>query len=119
MEEKTRHEISEDELVYRQMLYNQWKVEPSRKAVEILQSRIAEVLKKLGIDTDADDDSIHMQMELLGCTLIRCLDMPQLPDCTYRVYYGHLPYAGYQRPVTKLRIPSRRHWEEGGGGATG
>ena len=66
MTEKTRHEVSEDELVYRQMLYDQWKTKPSRQAVQILQSRIAEVLKGLGIDTDAEDDAIHLQMELLG-----------------------------------------------------
>ena len=66
MTEKTRHEVSEDELVYRQMLYDQWKTKPSRQAVQILQSRIAEVLKGLGIDTDAEDDKIHLQMELLG-----------------------------------------------------
>lgn len=63
---KTRHEVSEDELIYRQMLYEQWKVQPSRKAVAILESRIAEVLKGLGINTDADADTIQQQMEIMG-----------------------------------------------------
>jgi len=63
---KTRHEISEDELIYRQMLYEQWKVQPSRKAVMILQDRIAEVLKGLGINTDAEADVIQKQMEIMG-----------------------------------------------------
>jgi len=66
MDEKTRYEVSEDELEYRQMLHEQWKVQPSRKAVMILQDRIAEVLKKLGVNTDADADSIRIQMEIMG-----------------------------------------------------
>lgn len=66
MKEKTRYEISEDELMFRQMLYEQWKVEPSQQAVKILHNRIAEVLRKLGINPDAEDEDVHRQMEIMG-----------------------------------------------------
>jgi len=62
---KTRHEISEDELVYREMLKDHWKREPGRRAVKHLQNRIEEVLKRLGVDVDKDEESVKMQMEIM------------------------------------------------------
>lgn len=62
---KNRHEISEDELMYRQMLMDDFKIAPSKKAVKILTSRIEEVLKKLGVDVTVDKESIAFQMEFL------------------------------------------------------
>ena len=124
MEEKTRYDISEDELIYRQMLYNQWKVEPSRKAVEILQSRIAEVLKKLGIDTDADDDAIHLQMELMG-VYINSLSEEDVPSAAGLYISASItgtlaPYAWISTAqVTKLGeylFPIVYWGEEGGRG---
>ena len=115
---------SEDELVYRQMLYDQWKTKPSRKAVMILQDRIAEVLKKLGIDTDAEDDSIHMQMELLG-VYINSLSEEDVPSAAGLYISASItgtlaPYAWISTAqVTKLGeylFPIVYWGEEGGRG---
>ncbi len=64
-ETKDRFHISEDELMYREFLQDQWRIKPSRKAVLILQDRISEVLKRLGVDTDRDAESIRFQMQML------------------------------------------------------
>ena len=64
-EPKKRHEISEDELMYREMLQNEWRAAPTRRAVRIFQERIEEVLKKLGVDVTKDAESIQTQMELM------------------------------------------------------
>lgn len=64
--EKNRDSISEDELSYREMMKEEWKIKPTRKAVQILDSRIKEVLKKLGVNVEGDDESIKLQKEILN-----------------------------------------------------
>ena len=66
MEEKTRDEVSVDELCYRELLKEEFKIKPTKKAVEILESRIKEVLTKLGVNTDTDGDSLRRQMALMN-----------------------------------------------------
>ena len=75
---KPRNEISTDELMYRQMMMEQWRIKPSQKAVLILEERITEVLKKLGVDTTQSSESIKFQMEFLDIHLnsISEEDMP-------------------------------------------
>lgn len=62
---KKRNEISEDELMYREMLQKNWHVTPSRRAVRIFQERLEEVLKRLGVDVNKDAESIQTQMEIM------------------------------------------------------
>lgn len=64
--DKSRHNISRDELEYRQMLQDSLHVVPSRRAVEILDGRISKVLAKLGVDTTQNEESINFQMDILG-----------------------------------------------------
>lgn len=66
MEEKTRHQISADELEFRQSLFEQLKINPSRKAMAMLEERIGKVLQRLGVDITKDAESITQQMDLLS-----------------------------------------------------
>jgi len=63
---KKRNEISNDELMYRQLLKESLHIKPSRKAVQILEDRITKVLVKLGVDVTKNKESVDMQMSLLG-----------------------------------------------------
>lgn len=94
---KSRHEISEDEMMYRTMMQEQWKVKPTRKATQILEKRITEVLNKLGVDTTKDSESIKMQMEFLDIHInsVSEYDMPNAGGLyiAARVKGELVPYA--------------------------
>jgi hypothetical protein len=63
------NELSEDELAYRQLLQETMHVEPTQRAVEILDERISKVLLRLGVDPTKNRESIDMQMDLLGISI--------------------------------------------------
>lgn len=63
MSDKTRFEISTDELAHRMKLQEESQ-DPGRKAVLILEAAIDKVLKRLGVDVT--QDNIPEQMEALG-----------------------------------------------------
>jgi hypothetical protein len=94
---KDRHHISEDELTHRMFLQHEWRVAPSRKAVQILHDRICEVLKKLGVDTTKDDESIQFQMQTMDIYInsISEEDLPKAGGFYISAFLGGelVPYA--------------------------
>lgn len=58
--------MSQDEIEYRGIMEETFKVKPTRKAVQYLIHRVEEVLQKLGVDVEKDEESVKMQMDLLG-----------------------------------------------------
>jgi hypothetical protein len=120
---KPRHEISEDELMYRQFLQDQWRIKPSRKAVQILETRICEVLNKLGINTDSDPESIQLQMEIMNVhiNLLGEDDVPKAAGLYFSAVvkgvlqpYAYIPTAKVEKG--KFWFPIVYWGEEGGKG---
>jgi hypothetical protein len=66
---KTIFTMSEDELMHNEEKRFKLGIEPVQKAVEILDRALCSVLKKLGVDTEKDDDDIRLQQELLGIVI--------------------------------------------------
>lgn len=97
MNEKKWNEISEDELCHRQLLQDTWKIKPSRKAVAMLEKKLMEVLRSLGVEVDKDEETIRWQMGILNI-MINSISEDQLPNAAgiyvSAIYKGELqPYA--------------------------
>lgn len=67
--------LSADELEYRSILQDDAIIRPRVNGTRLIEFAILEALKRLGVDTLKDTESIRWQMEIMGIT-IHDLDIP-------------------------------------------
>ena len=86
-----RFHVSVDELASRMQKKAKYN-EQLQGAVLVLESAIERVIKKLGVDTEKDDESIKIQMDLLGILLN---ELPGYPGMFVTTMKGDekTPYA--------------------------
>jgi len=65
-DQKTRYEISADELNNRMERQARFHEEPIQRAVAVLEAGLEKVIASLGVDMTKGDESIRLQQELLG-----------------------------------------------------
>ena len=76
---QTRFDISADELQHRTDEKNRLRDEPLTRAVALLESALETVITSLGVNTNTDPDTLHMQMDLAGI-IITEIDDPALAN---------------------------------------
>jgi len=107
---KKASKLSEDEIIYREMMHNEWKIKPSRNAVKVLEQRISQVLSKLGVDTTKDADSVKFQMETMDI-FINSISEDNCPNASglyiSAMVKGELvPYAW----ISSAKVGNREYW---------
>jgi hypothetical protein len=94
---KTIYEISADELEYRMLKQQEMHNEPCQKAVQILESALESVLKSLGVNVEADEETIALQLDNMGIYVNSVDDerMPKAMGIYVSVTVGKdiIPYA--------------------------
>lgn len=68
--EKSRYEISEDELMARMEVKSLTRDEPLTKAVAILEQALDKVMTDLGVDCTVSPEEIHQRQEDLGIIIV-------------------------------------------------
>jgi len=85
-DQKTRYEISADELNNRMERQQKYHEQPIQRAVAVLEAALDSVMKKLGVDVDQDPENVQMQMDDLGID-VRSIDDPSMPKaCGFYVF---------------------------------
>lgn len=101
MTEETKwSEISEDELMYRTLIKEEVYDKLPKDAIKICNEALDEVMRKLGVNTDSDKDSISFQMQLMD---IYANYVEDPPSCA-GIYVSILDHSKI-RPFAYIKSP--------------